>query len=596
MTVNAPPDQALPAENGSEPPRVCCAAWLSDRALLVVWTALPSLASAAPRFGLGDAELAAVTHRFSGDGRPARFASLVSVAKGDVAGSPMTVALDHVVTALDADSLLPRMTELSTLLRQTLAPLAADDRARIMELLNTRSADAPDVGLSRGSLQVREALRERWPRCGSMKNAARGLCLEQVLRVDQRTFYVHGWACDTQAEIDAIIATTPEGARLDLGPLAFWFPRPDVDGVFSQTQAPRKSGFIALVTTPAASPLPDGWMVETHNEHGDGLEAVGPAVVDDLHAVRTRILEHTRHERLPQEALMKTHVHAALDVLQKRLAGGAAIDAVVSYGPPVTSPHVSFIVPLFGRIDLLEHQLAQFIHDEQIRDVQLLYLLDSPALGDELREKAPGLFDLYGVPFEVAVLRQNAGFAAAVNLGVSIARSPQVLLMHSDVMPRAPGWLGVMQQFNRQAGAGAVGARLLYHDDSLQHAGLGLARSNDMGLWQRQELCKGLHREIESSASARGVPAVSAACMLIERDRFRAVGGLYGGYVDSDYEDVDLCLRLAEAGLTNWYVPQAELYHLEGQSRPASARQLAAAYNTWLFNQRWGARLGGKSG
>jgi hypothetical protein len=70
--------------------------------------------------------------------------------------------------------------------------------------------------------------------------------------------------------------------------------------------------------------------------------------------------------------------------------------------------------------------------------------------------------------------------------------------------------------------------------------------------------------------------------MMIARALYERVGGLRGVYVQGDYEDSDLCLRLADQGLDNWYVPEVELYHLEGQSYALDMRQLNAKYNTWL--------------
>jgi len=74
---------------------------------------------------------------------------------------------------------------------------------------------------------------------------------------------------------------------------------------------------------------------------------------------------------------------------------------------------------------------------------------------------------------------------------------------------------------------------------------------------------------------------------MIDAQIFDKVGGLSGAYVQGDYEDSDLCLRLSEAGRNNWYFPGVMLYHLEGQSYPAPARQVNYEYNRWLFNETW---------
>jgi GT2 family glycosyltransferase len=107
-------------------------------------------------------------------------------------------------------------------------------------------------------------------------------------------------------------------------------------------------------------------------------------------------------------------------------------------------------------------------------------------------------------------------------------------------------------------------------------------------VWENVHYFKGLHRDLPAANVARPVPAVTAACLLIDRALFADLGGLRGRYVQGDYEDSDLCLRLLSRGLENWYVPEVELYHLEGQSYPSPARMLNWRYNSWLQTHEWG--------
>jgi len=83
------------------------------------------------------------------------------------------------------------------------------------------------------------------------------------------------------------------------------------------------------------------------------------------------------------------------------------------------------------------------------------------------------------------------------------------------------------------------------------------------------------------------VPAVTAACLMIAAELYRELDGLRSCYVQGDYEDSDLCLRLIEAGYDNWYLPEVELFHLEGQSYPSQLRRLASQYNRWLHTRLW---------
>jgi GT2 family glycosyltransferase len=87
------------------------------------------------------------------------------------------------------------------------------------------------------------------------------------------------------------------------------------------------------------------------------------------------------------------------------------------------------------------------------------------------------------------------------------------------------------------------------------------------------------------------VPAVTAACLMIERRLYDEVGGLRSIYIQGDYEDSDLCLRLHEAGYESWYRPEVALYHLEGRSYATAERQANARYNTWLQTSLWDHKI-----
>ena len=89
----------------------------------------------------------------------------------------------------------------------------------------------------------------------------------------------------------------------------------------------------------------------------------------------------------------------------------------------------------------------------------------------------------------------------------------------------------------------------------------------------------------------RRVPAVSGACLMIERELFDELGGLRGMYVQGDYEDTDLCLRLREQGRETWYLPEVELYHLEGQSYALETRNAMSRYNVWLHTRLWDGEI-----
>jgi GT2 family glycosyltransferase len=189
-------------------------------------------------------------------------------------------------------------------------------------------------------------------------------------------------------------------------------------------------------------------------------------------------------------------------------------------------------------------------------------------------------------------MAHTGGFAGATNAGVSMARGRLLLLLNSDVLPIHTGWLERMRDFyDSKQGIGALGVKLLYEDEALQHAGLYFEWVEDTalaGAWANAHYFKGMNRDLPAANATVQVPAVTGACLMISRDLYDQLGGLPEIYVQGDHEDSELCLRLIEIGRENWYLGSVELYHLEGQSYDETFRGMTALYNRWLHSRRWG--------
>jgi hypothetical protein len=129
----------------------------------------------------------------------------------------------------------------------------------------------------------------------------------------------------------------------------------------------------------------------------------------------------------------------------------------------------------------------------------------------------------------------------------------------------------------------------LFEDGTtLQHAGLYFERLDSSPLWTNQHYFKGYHRDLPAANKPRDVPGVTGACLMVTTELYKSLGGLGGCYVQGDYEDSDFCLKLVESGRQNWYLPQVELYHLEGQSYPGPLRFMAWKFNAWVQTRLWG--------
>jgi GT2 family glycosyltransferase len=485
---------------------------------------------------------------------------------------------------------------LEVLIERGLKPLPRQGQTAVLELLvsplNHAATMRGNLRLSKSLQLIREALRERLPAVSISRDEPQGLFVDAILAVDERGFYIRGWLRDVEAPVTDLLVISPEGSQVQCQTNLFRYPRHDVAEFYGDNPQRLLHGFICYVELDYPSQLASGWLIQLRNALGVAVEATAPPVTRDLSGVRNVILNDLALENLPHDTLIRYHVHPAMSRLQKQAQALGEIADVREYGHVTGTPEVSIIIPLYGRVDFLEQQLAQFVHDPELAQAELIYVLDSPELAEPLYTLAAQLFRLYRVPFRIVTMQQNVGYSGANNAGASVAQGRLLLLLNSDVLPVRPGWLTQLARFyDSTPGIGALGAKLLYEDGSLQHAGIYFHRPEGSYVWVNEHYFKGFQGSLPAANLTRTVPAVTGACMMIDAAVYRHVGGLQQIYVQGDYEDSDLCLRLLDAGYENWYLPTVELYHLEGQSYPGIVRQLARRYNLWLHTFLWNEQI-----
>ena len=172
-------------------------------------------------------------------------------------------------------------------------------------------------------------------------------------------------------------------------------------------------------------------------------------------------------------------------------------------------------------------------------------------------------------------------FAEIVNFAVAQTRTEYFVLLNNDTEVIAPEWLDEMIGYGRLKGVGAVGAKLLYADGRIQHAGVILGVHGLTG-----HACQPLHNTqapLEYGLVARNYIAVTAACMLSRKSVFEEVDGFNARDLKVAWNDVDYCLRLWERGYRVVMNPHAVLYHLESQSRGDDKNPAEIAY----MKTRW---------
>ena len=183
-------------------------------------------------------------------------------------------------------------------------------------------------------------------------------------------------------------------------------------------------------------------------------------------------------------------------------------------------------------------------------------------------------------------------YSALNNFGARFAQGEYLLLLNNDTEVITPRWLEEMVMFAQQERIGCVGAKLLYPDDTIQHAGLGFGYLT---------LAAHMHKNFPVANPgymgrliyAHDVYGVTGACLMIRRTLYEEVGGLDESFAVA-FNDVDFCVRVHKAGYQNLFTPFAMLYHYESKSRgldESPEKRARFVSEVTRFQTRWKAEL-----
>jgi len=253
---------------------------------------------------------------------------------------------------------------------------------------------------------------------------------------------------------------------------------------------------------------------------------------------------------------------------------------VVRPAPP-SAEHfdATVVIPVYLRADLTRRCLERLASVDAGASFEVVIVDNGSADG------TARLLGSLGGDVTVVTNWVNLGFARACNQGARLARAQRVVFLNNDVEVE-PGWLGALCAELDSPGVGAAGALLTFPDGTVQHAGVVLAEGGD-------GLVHGVHLARKRPLGELGPlslrpPVVTGALMAVRRDAFSALGGFDEGYWNGN-EDVDLCLRLREAGWEVALAPSSRGVHHESAS--GAARFARAAENVARLNHRWRGRL-----
>ena len=254
---------------------------------------------------------------------------------------------------------------------------------------------------------------------------------------------------------------------------------------------------------------------------------------------------------------------------------------------PASLPFVTVIMPTRDRADLLATSAWGLLRDTDYIALELIVVDNGSTDPAALALLAEIAADPRAkvLPFPGAF-----NFAAMNNAAAREAKGQVLLLLNNDVELIDPNWLRAMVAHAIRPDVGAVGARLLYRDGSLQHGGMALGPAG-----RATHLLRGAPRDapgyLGQLAATRDLSAVTAACLAIRANVWAQVGGM-NERLPVAWNDVDLCQRVRAASLRVIWTPHAVLLHLEGETRGEDAadpaRQARFLADQAHYREIWG--------
>jgi GT2 family glycosyltransferase len=234
---------------------------------------------------------------------------------------------------------------------------------------------------------------------------------------------------------------------------------------------------------------------------------------------------------------------------------------------PISTPClVTLIMPTRNGFEFLQRCVESIYHKTTYPNFELIVV-------DNQSKDTATLHYLAALERErgVKVLRYDApfNFSAINNFAVQCARGDIIGFINNDVEVITPDWLNEMVGHATRRDIGAVGAKLYYPDDRIQHAGVILGLNGNPGVaghrYEKQP--RSYPGQGSRAVLCQNLSAVTAACLVLRRHVFEEIGGFDEKNLTIAFNDVDLCLRIREKGYRNLWTPFAELYHYESATR-----------------------------
>jgi len=279
-----------------------------------------------------------------------------------------------------------------------------------------------------------------------------------------------------------------------------------------------------------------------------------------------------------EEHLKRCHIAASVETIPDMATQR------VRYQLPAILPLVSIIIPTRNAKKLVRQCISSIRQKTSYSNFEIL-LVDN---GSDEKESVEYFSTLHDQG-QVRLLKDPGlfNFSRINNDAVKVAQGEYLVFLNNDIEVISPDWLSELVSQAQRPGIGAVGARLWYPNDTIQHAGLilvaGLAGHAHLGRM------RGDHGYFGRASLIQAVSAVTGACLCIRKQLFEESGG-FDESLAVAFNDVDFCLRLHAMGYRNLYTPYAELYHHESATRgyeDTPEKMARFKTETKILQERW---------
>lgn len=256
----------------------------------------------------------------------------------------------------------------------------------------------------------------------------------------------------------------------------------------------------------------------------------------------------------------------------------------------IGEPLISIIIPNKDHIEDLEKCLSSVYGKSTYKNFEVIVA--------ENNSIEPKTFEYYKIleskynNLKVVTWKREFNYSAINNFAAKTTRGEYVLLLNNDIEVITPDWIEQMLMFAQRSDVGAVGAKLYYDDNTVQHAGVIVGLGGVAG-----HAHKGFAYDdpgyMARASIVQNFSACTAACLLVRKDVYNEVGGLDEEYAVA-FNDIDFCMKIRDAGYLIVFTPFAECYHYEYKSRGhEDTPEKRARFNSEIFRfqELWGPQI-----